>query len=69
MKQNIHPQYNNIIAQCSCGNIIHTKSTLNKKLHLDVCNMCHPFYTGKQKIIDIKGRVELFNRRFKNLTF
>ncbi|QJC29682.1 50S ribosomal protein L31 [Enterobacteriaceae endosymbiont of Plateumaris pusilla] len=68
MKQNIHPKYDNIIAQCSCGNIIHTKSTLinKKKINLDVCNLCHPFYTGKQRIIDTKGRVERFKKRFKH---
>ncbi|QJC34267.1 50S ribosomal protein L31 [Enterobacteriaceae endosymbiont of Donacia cinerea] len=68
MKKNIHPEYNKIIAKCSCGNTIHTRSTLknNKELNLDVCYICHPFYTGKQKITDTKGRVENFKKRFKN---
>lgn len=65
MKKNIHPEYTMLSIYCSCGNNIHTKSTLKiKKLHIDVCNMCHPFYTGSQKIIDTKGRVNRFNTRF-----
>lgn len=65
MKKNIHPQYNPLSAFCSCGNIINTKSTLTiHKLNLDVCNMCHPFYTGTQRIIDTRGRVNRFNKRF-----
>ncbi|QJC36258.1 50S ribosomal protein L31 [Enterobacteriaceae endosymbiont of Donacia cincticornis] len=68
MKKNIHPQCNNITAKCSCGNLINIKSTLknNKELNLDVCYLCHPFYTGKQKITDNKGRVEKFRKKFKN---
>ncbi|QJC30570.1 50S ribosomal protein L31 [Enterobacteriaceae endosymbiont of Neohaemonia nigricornis] len=71
MKTGIHPNYNCITAKCSCGNIIYTKSTLqnNKELNLDVCNLCHPFYTGTQKIIDTKGRVERFKKKFKNIKF
>lgn len=65
MKKNIHPKYNLLSAFCSCGNIINTQSTLiTNKLHLDVCNMCHPFYTGAQRIIDTKGRVNRFNKQF-----
>ncbi|QJC32637.1 50S ribosomal protein L31 [Enterobacteriaceae endosymbiont of Donacia dentata] len=68
MKKNTHPKFNNITIKCSCGNIINTKSTLdnNKELSLDICNICHPFYTGKQKITDTKGRVENFKKRFKH---
>lgn len=65
MKKNIHPKYNLLSALCSCGNIIKTKSTLViHNLNLDVCNMCHPFYTGAQRIIDTRGRVNRFNKRF-----
>ncbi|URJ33235.1 50S ribosomal protein L31 [Candidatus Blochmannia vicinus] len=64
MKKNIHPKYNEISAHCSCGNIVNTKSTLNHNLNLDVCNLCHPFYTGTQRIVDTRGRVNLFNKRF-----
>ncbi|CAD83274.1 50S ribosomal protein L31 [Candidatus Blochmanniella floridana] len=64
MKKNIHPQYNVISASCSCGNVIHVRSTLKHNINLDVCDACHPFYTGTQRIIDTRGRVNLFNKRF-----
>lgn len=65
MKKNIHPKYNLLSATCSCGNIINIKSTLKTpNLTLDVCNMCHPFYTGAQRIVDTRGRVSRFNKRF-----
>ncbi len=64
MKADIHPEYGEITATCSCGNAIKTRSTLGRDIHLEVCSACHPFYTGKQKIIDSGGRVERFRRRF-----
>ncbi len=65
MKDKIHPEYKEIVIKCSCSNTFITKSTLNEnKLNVDVCNNCHPFYTGKQKIIDTAGMVDNFNRRF-----
>lgn len=64
MKKNIHPKYYKISASCSCGNVMCIKSTLSTNISLDVCDMCHPFYTGKQRVIDTKGRVNLFNKRF-----
>lgn len=64
MKQGIHPEYKEIVAKCSCGNEIKTRSTLGHDLNLDVCSACHPFYTGKQKIVDTGGRVDRFNKRF-----
>lgn len=64
MKSGIHPDYSEIVATCSCGNTIKTRSTLGKDIHLEVCSACHPFYTGKQKIVDSGGRVERFRRRF-----
>ncbi|MCY7296665.1 50S ribosomal protein L31 [Alteromonas sp. a30] len=64
MKEGIHPEYNEITANCSCGNSMKIRSTLNKDLNLDVCSACHPFYTGKQKIVDTGGRVDRFNKRF-----
>lgn len=64
MKENIHPQYSVITVACSCGNTFKVGSTLADDLHLEVCSECHPFYTGKQKIIDTAGRVDSFNRRF-----
>ncbi len=65
MKQGIHPEYKEITATCSCGNVIKTRSTLGKDINLDVCGNCHPFYTGKQRVVDTGGRVERFNSRFK----
>jgi len=66
MKPEIHPEYNAIKATCSCGNVIETRSTLSEDIHLEVCSACHPFYTGKQKILDSGGRVERFRKRFGN---
>ncbi|ATG72597.1 50S ribosomal protein L31 [Zobellella denitrificans] len=68
MKQGIHPEYKEIVAKCSCGNEIKTRSTLGHDLNLDVCSACHPFYTGKQKIVDTGGRVDRFNKRFGALS-
>lgn len=63
MKADIHPKYEEVTARCSCGNEIKTRSTLCDDLTLDVCSQCHPFYTGKQKILDTGGRVDRFNKR------
>ncbi|MBQ4878557.1 50S ribosomal protein L31 [Pseudoalteromonas luteoviolacea] len=68
MKDGIHPKYETISATCSCGNKFETRSTLCKDIHLDVCSACHPFYTGKQKILDTGGRVDRFNKRFGALS-
>ena len=64
MRQEIHPEYTEIKATCSCGNVIAIKSTLKEDINLDVCSACHPFYTGKQKLVDTGGRVERFEKRF-----
>ncbi len=64
MRANIHPEYHDINVVCSCGSIFATRSTASKDLHLDVCSACHPFYTGKQKIIDTAGRVDKFRRKY-----
>ena len=64
MKKTIHPNYIEVQAHCSCGNVISTRSTQGKDIHLDVCSACHPFYTGKQKIVETGGRVDKFNKRF-----
>ena len=64
MKADIHPKYDTITATCSCGNTVQTRSTLCKDIHVDVCSACHPFFTGKQKIVDSGGRVDHFNKRF-----
>ena len=64
MKQGIHPEYNEITATCSCGNVMQIRSTMGKDLNLDVCGKCHPFYTGKQRNVDTGGRVDRFKKRF-----
>ncbi|MBK4775270.1 50S ribosomal protein L31 [Candidatus Pantoea edessiphila] len=64
MKKGIHPKYQAITAHCTCGNIINIYSTSEQKLNLDVCSQCHPFYTGKQRDVSTKGRVDRFNKRF-----
>lgn len=64
MKQGIHPDYQEITATCSCGNQIKTRSTICEDIHVDVCSSCHPFYTGKQKVVDRGGRIDRFNKRF-----
>jgi large subunit ribosomal protein L31 len=67
MKPSIHPEYNEIPVTCSCGNTFTTKSTMKKALHVEVCSACHPFYTGKQKVIDTAGRVEMFNQKYGSM--
>lgn len=63
MKENIHPNYEFVEAVCACGNKFMTRSTA-KTLKLDICAACHPFFTGKQKLLDTEGMVEKFNKRF-----
>ena len=63
MKQGIHPNYVDCTITCACGNVINTRST-KPEIHVEVCSKCHPFYTGKQKLVDTGGRVERFNKRF-----
>ena len=63
MKPGIHPKYNEVEVRCACGNTFKTKST-KTELHLEICNNCHPFFTGRQKLIDTEGRVERFTKRF-----
>ncbi|MEE8564732.1 MAG: 50S ribosomal protein L31 [Atribacterota bacterium] len=66
MKKSIHPKYEKSIISCACGNSFETGST-KKNMKVEICSVCHPFFTGKQKIIDTAGRVERFNRKY-NLT-
>src|SRR5690606_37370815 len=68
MKPNIHPEYNEINVVCSCGNTFTTRSTLGQELHVEVCSKCHPFYTGKQKIVDAGGRVDKFRRKYGGMS-
>ena len=62
MKKKIHPPYHDAVIKCSCGNVVHTRST-KKEIKIEICSNCHPFFTGKQKIIDTAGRVEKYRRR------
>ena len=63
MKTDIHPEYVDATVRCSCGNTFTTRST-KPDLHVELCNVCHPFYTGRQKLVDTGGRVERFERRY-----
>lgn len=65
MKQGIHPEYVETKVTCSCGNTFTTRS-IKPELHVELCNQCHPFYTGKQKLVDTGGRVERFQRKYGN---
>lgn len=63
-KQDIHPNYNEIQVVCACGNKFATRSTHRGDIHVEICSACHPFFTGKQKLIDTAGRVERFRRKY-----
>ncbi len=64
MKAGIHPDYKSTAVACTCGNSFSTRSTLGHDLQIEVCSSCHPFYTGKQKIVDTGGRVDKFRKRY-----
>ena len=64
MKADIHPKYGTMMATCSCGNVIESRSTRAGDMSLDVCSACHPFYTGKQKQADSGGQIDKFKQRF-----
>ncbi len=65
MKADIHPKYEKVTVTCSCGNTFETRSTLGRdELNIEVCSACHPFYTGKQKIVDTAGRVDKFRQKY-----
>ena len=63
MKEAIHPKYDEVDVRCACGNTFKTRST-KPELHLEICSACHPFFTGRQKLIDTEGRVERFSKKF-----
>ena len=63
MKEGIHPKYQEVDARCACGNTFKTRST-KPELHLEICSACHPFFTGRQKLIDTEGRVERFTKKY-----
>jgi large subunit ribosomal protein L31 len=64
MKEDIHPSYRRITITCVCGNSFETRSTVGKDFNIEICSACHPFYTGKQKLVDSAGRVERFLRKY-----
>ncbi len=64
MKSEIHPQYDRVTVTCSCGNTFETRSAVGHDLQVEVCSNCHPFFTGKQKIMDTAGQVDKFRRRY-----
>ena len=67
MKEKIHPNYHEVAVTCACGNTFKTGSCVDaKELKLDICNKCHPFFTGTQKLVDTSGRIEKFQKRLKN---
>ena len=61
--KNIHPDYQETTITCACGNVIHTRST-KKDIRVEICSKCHPFFTGKQKLVDTSGRVDMLNKRY-----
>lgn len=63
MKEGIHPKYKETTITCACGNVIHTRST-KENIRVEICAKCHPFFTGKQKLIDTSGRVDMFKKRY-----
>ena len=64
MKAEIHPNYSDVTVTCSCGNTFQTRSTAGEDLNIEVCSQCHPFFTGKQKIVDTAGRVDKFRQKY-----
>ena len=69
MKTEIHPSYDTTVVTCSCGNTFSTRSTKPGEMHIELCNVCHPFFTGKQKVVDSGGRVERFQKRYGKRSF
>ncbi len=64
MKEGIHPKYDVVAVRCDCGNSFETRSTVAEEIHTEICSACHPFYTGKQKLIDTAGRIERFRKKY-----
>ncbi|MBG99248.1 MAG: 50S ribosomal protein L31 [Solibacterales bacterium] len=64
MKTDIHPGYESVTVNCACGSSFQTRSTHKGDIHIEICSSCHPFFTGKQKLVDTAGRVERFRRKY-----
>ena len=63
MKKDVHPEYTDAEVSCACGNVVKTRSTV-KKMHVNICSACHPFFTGSAKLVDTEGRVDRFRKRY-----
>ncbi len=68
MKADIHPKYEDVNVHCACGETYTTRSTKGSEIRLEICSKCHPFFTGKQKLIDSAGRVERFKKKYGDIT-
>ncbi len=66
MKQDIHPEFKKAIVTCACGNRVETMSTV-EEIHVEICSVCHPFYTGKQRLVDTAGRVDRFKKKYEKV--
>lgn len=67
MKTGIHPEYNEVTIMCACGATYETRSTKSGDIHVEICSKCHPFFTGKQKLVDVGGRVDRFKKRLEKV--
>ncbi len=67
MKQGIHPDYHEVLVTCACGNQFKTRSTHKGDIHIEICSNCHPYFTGKQKLVDTAGRIERFQRKYEKV--
>ncbi len=67
MRADVHPEYGDLSVRCSCGNVMQLRSTLQKELQVEICSQCHPFYTGQQKQLKGRGRVERHRKRYEGL--
>ena len=67
MKPDIHPKYVKVTVKCACGNEFETRSTVGKSLSVDICSACHPFFTGRQKLMDTAGRIDRFRRKYAKM--
>ncbi len=67
MKQGIHPDYHEVLVTCACGNQFKTRSTHKGDIHIEICSNCHPYFTGKQKLVDTAGRIERFRRKYEKV--
>lgn len=64
MREGIHPKYEETVIKCHCGSSVETRSTLGGEVSVEICSSCHPFFTGKQKLIDTAGRIERFRKKY-----